>query len=1003
MKHVNSQMQSKRELVNPIHNWIRIFIVSVIILLSSAFWINVKAQTRVISGKVTSGEDNSALPGVNVIIKGTSTGSVTDAEGNYKLEIPEGTVVLVFSSVGYVTEEVSITNESELNMVMAPDVTALDEIVVVGYGTQRKGDITGAISSVTSKDIHELPVVDVGNALQGRAAGVVSLASGTRPGEGVTIRIRGRRSLTANNDPLFVVDGIPYEGNINDINPRDIKSVEVLKDASATAIYGSRGANGVILITTTRGGDMPTTVTYNGYYGVTSPIGKPDMMTGAEFYQLKVDGGRAITDAEQTAFDSGVSTDWIDLIISNGFRTSHQIGVRGGNAKTAFALSANFFKEGGVIKTQDFTRSTFRINLDHNINNFIKVGTSTQLSDQTQNVGSNVYHSAVTASPLAEPYDKDGNLIYQPASDPLRWNPLADYVDGAYVDERTRLRVFSNIFAVIDFTKDLNYRMNYGIDYQKYRRGLFQGSLSSGRQYADPRALKAHRSTRVMTFENILTYDKQFNEDHNLNITGLFSVQESASESTGLDIEGLPYEHQLFHNLGTAKTIRSYGSGLEEWGIMSFMGRINYGFKEKYLLTVTARYDGSSRLAEKNKWGFFPSAAAMWKISSEEFMQNQGVFSDLRLRVSYGVTGNTGIDPYQTRGSLARTAYSFGNVSGFGFRPAEIANPDLRWESSATFNVGLDFGFGTAVAGSFEVYQTNTSDLLLERQIPASSGFESVLTNVGETQNTGWELSLNASVINNQNFNWSIDLNLFGNKEKIIDLYGDKKDDVGNRWFIGQPLTVWYDYKKIGIWQLDEEDEATRYQVTPGVIKVEDVPDENGNIDYLINQNDRQILGSNIPKVNLGFGSRMEFYNFEFSFLLFGVFGHTIYNSYEVELSTLQGRYNNLDVDYWTPDNPTNDHPKADGSRERPLYGSTRGYMKGDFLKVKNIQLAYSLPKDALSKIGIKSARVYVNADSPVIFSQVTNNGLDPEIYNGRIVSDTPSVKMYSLGIDFGF
>jgi TonB-linked SusC/RagA family outer membrane protein len=1002
MKHVFLRMMSKRMLKGQLSNWSKAIMTAVIIM-SSSFWVSVNAQTRMISGNVTSGDDNSALPGVNVVIKGTSSGTVTDLEGNYDLEIPQGTVVLVFSSVGYVTEEVNITNETIMNMVMTTDVTALEEIVVVGYGTQRKGDVTGAISSVTSKDIQELPVTDAGQALQGRAAGVVALSAGTRPGDGVTIRVRGRRSLTADNNPLFVVDGIPYEGNINDINPRDIKSMEVLKDASATAIYGSRGANGVILITTTRGGDMPTTVSYNGFYGLTTPLGKPDMMTGPEFYQLKVDGGRAITTAEQDAFDAGVSTDWIDLVVSNGYRQSHQVGVRGGNAKTAFALSANYFSEEGVIKTQDFTRATFRINVDHKVSDFLKIGTSTQLSDQTQNLGTNNYNNAITASPLAEPYDEEGNLIYQPASDPLRWNPLADYVDGVYEDERTRLRVFTNIFAEIDFTKDFSYRMNYGIDYQKYRRGLFQGSLSSGRQYADPRAAKEHESNNVMTFENILTYDKQINEDHNLKVTGLFSVQESTFESTGIDVEGLPYEHQLFHNLGTAETVLGFGSDLREWGIMSFMGRINYSLKDRYLLTVTGRYDGSSRLAEGKKWGFFPSAALMWKINSEEFMQSQGVFSDLRLRASYGVTGNTGIQPYQTQGGLARTTYSFAGSSGFGFRPSAIANPDLRWESSATTNIGLDFGFGTAIAGSIEFYTTNTTDLLLERQIPASSGFESVITNVGETQNTGWEFSINAQLMDRQNFSWSMDLNLFGNKEKIIDLYGDKTDDIGNRWFIGEPLSVWYDYKKIGIWQLDEEDEATRYQVTPGVIKVEDVPDENGDIDYLINQDDRQILGSNIPEVTLGVGSRMEFYNFEFSFLLFGVFGHTIYNDFEVGMSTLQGRYNNLDVDYWTPDNPTNVHPMADGSRENPLYGSTRGYMKGDFLKVRNIQLAYNLPKDALSKVGIKSARIYLNADTPFVFSDVTNNGLDPEIYDGNIDRDTPSVKMYSLGLDFNF
>ncbi|WP_347838751.1 TonB-dependent receptor [uncultured Draconibacterium sp.] len=955
-----------------------------------------------ITGKVID-ESGEPLPGVSVFVKGTTTGTVTGIDGDYTLGgVPEQST-LVFSYIGMITQEIAITNQSSVNVTLQADAIGLEEVIAIGYGTEQRGSITGAISSVSTDDIQEMPVTSAGNALQGRAAGVVALQNGSRPGDGVTIRVRGRRSLTADNNPLFVVDGIPYSGNINDINPKDIKSMEVLKDASATAIYGSRGANGVILITTTRGGDMPTTVSYNGYYGVTSPLGEPTMMTGPEFYQLKVDGGYSITDADQNAFERGVSTDWADLVISNGYKQSHQVGVRGGNAKTAFAMSVNYYNEQGIIETQDFTRKTFRLNIDHKISDRVRVGTSTQISDKLKNVGTNGYGSALAASPLAEPYDEEGNIIYQPASDPLRWNPLADYVDGAVINEEDDFRVFANIFGEIDITKDLNYRMNYGVDYQKNRDGLFQGSLSSSRQYSSPRARKIHANELVTTFENILTYVKDINENHSIKATGLFSVQESSWEETRLDVEDLPYEHQLFHNLGTAETVREYDSNLSEWGIMSFMGRINYSLKDKYLLTLTGRYDGSSRLAEGNKWGFFPSAAALWKVSNESFMQNQSLFSDLRLRASYGVTGNTGIDPYQTRGGLSRTTYSFAGGSGFGYRPQDIANPELQWESSATFNIGVDFGIGQSIAGSFEIYQTNTTDLLLERKLPITSGFDNIMTNVGETQNQGWEFSLNARLVDKKDFTWSADLNLFGNTEKIVDLYGDKTDDVGNRWFIGESLTVWYDYEKLGIWQLGEEDAAAVYQATPGEIKVKDVPDENGEIDNIINQDDRQILGSNIPTMTLGLGSRMEYKDFELSFLLFGSFGQMIYNQFEVNNSTLQGRYNNLAVDYWTTDNPTNDHPKADGTREGPRFGSTRGYQKGDFLKVKNIQLGYNLPKNTLSKIGVKAMKIYINADTPLVFSRLSKNGIDPESYDGNIGADTPDIKMYSLGVNIDF
>ena len=957
--------------------------------------INYATGQKTVTGTVTS-EDGMPMPGVTVVVKGTTVGTITDQAGQYTVTLPEGNDVLVFSFIGMKPQEISVGNQSTINVGMHSDVIGLEEVVAIGYGTERRGNITGAISSVSRQEIQELPVIDAGSALQGRAAGVMALSSGSRPGEGVTIRIRGRRSLTATNDPLYVVDGIPYEGNINDINPRDIQSMEVLKDASATAIYGSRGANGVILITTTRGGNYPTTVSYNGYYGITTPLGKPDMMNGAQYTRLKEVGGRPFTAAEEDAIARGVSTDWIDLVVENGFQQSHQVGVRGGNQKTAFSLAANLFQEQAVIKTQEFTRKTLRLNLDHSISDRIRVGTSTHLSDQLQDYGSNIYGTAVNISPLAEPYE-NGELVYQPGADPLLFNPLADFVENAVVDDRTRLRVFSNIYAEIDISNSLSYRMNYGSDYQKYRRGLFQASLSTARQFSTPRALKQHEDNFTYTFENILNFTKQLNENHEIRATGLFSVQESNYEMTIIDVEDLPYEHQLFHNMETAGTILDYDSDLRKWGIMSFMGRLNYDFMSRYLLTLTGRYDGSSRLSQGKKWGFFPSVAVLWRISNENFMANQGIFSDLRLRASYGVTGNTGIDPYQTRGGLDRTNYSFGAGSGFGYRPGTFANPDLRWESSATANLGVDFGLGENIAGSVEVYQTNTTDLLLERKIPITSGFDNVMENIGETRNRGWEVSLAGRLVSTNDFTWSANLILFGNREEIIDLYGNQADDIGNQWFIGEPLSVWYDYDKIGIWQLDEAAQAAVYQAVPGQIKIRDVvPDDR------INEEDRVILGTNIPKATLGLGSRLMYKNFEFSFLLLGIFGQTIYNQFEVNHATLQGRYNNLNVDFWTEDNPTNNHPKPDGSREYPLYTSSRGYAPGDFVKVKNMQLAYNLPTRTLSNAGIKSMKIYINADSPFIFSNLSSN-LDPEAYDGVIRSETPSIKMFSVGLNVDF
>ncbi|MEX0770695.1 MAG: TonB-dependent receptor [Balneolaceae bacterium] len=957
-----------------------------------------QAQNHTVSGTIISSADGEALPGVNIAVKGTTTGTTTNIDGEYSLTTSSANDTLVYSYIGYETLEEPINGRSTIDIALVPRAIEGEELVVVGYGAVQRRDITGSVTSVSTQDIQEVPVSDAGQALQGRAAGVVALSAGNRPGEGVTIRIRGRRSLTASNDPLFVVDGIPLEGNIDDINPRDIESMEVLKDASATAIYGSRGANGVILVTTRRGGNHATTVSYSGHTGISQVLGTPDMMSGPEFARMKELSGRDFTPSEQDAIQRGVSTDWVDLLLDEGYQHNHQLSIQGGNESTQFAVSGNFFFEQGVISNQDFNRNTFRVNLDHSISDRFRIGTSTQISNQVQNWGSNPYGQALATNPLAEPFDDEGNLIYRPGADPLIFNPLADLEEGVYLDERTRLRVFSNIFAEYDLLENVNYRMNFGPDFKDYRRGVFQGSLTTARQFGSPYAEKEHNRQLTYTFENILTYTEDIGENHAFDVTGLYSIQSSTEEWSDVSASELPYEHQKFHNIGTGARIEGLGSELEEWGIMSFMGRLNYRLMDRYLLTITGRYDGSSRLAEGNKWGFFPSVALGWRINDEAFMADQTLFSELRLRISYGITGNTAIDPYQTRGGLSRTNYSFSDEAAFGYRPGSIANPELQWEKSATTNIGIDFGlWEDRVAGSVELYETHTTDLLLERNIPITSGFNSVLENIGETKNRGFEVTLVTRNISNQNFSWTTNANFFGNREEILDLYGTGVDDIGNEWFIGEPLTVWYDYDKLGIWQQNEADQSDQFDLEPGQIKVRDI-----NGDGRINEQDRVVLGSDMPNLSLGLGNRFRYKDFDLSVFLFGSFGHMIFNNFRVGNSTMQGRYNNLNIDYWTPDNPTNVHPRPDGTQERPIYGDSRGYMTGDFLKVRNIQFGYNLPATFISKAGIRSARVYVNAETPFVFSNL-ENGVDPEQYGGVIEANVPSTRLYTVGVNINF
>ena len=962
------------------------------------------AQTGSISGTVTSA-DTEPLPGANILIEGTQIGATADAEGQYEISgLDPGTYTVVATFVGYTeqTQEVNVEAGETVtaDFELASSTMAMEEVVAIGYGEQERQDVTGAVSSVSPEEIAEVPVTDIGEALQGRVPGAVALDAGGRPGQGVTIRVRGRRSLTASNDPLYVIDGIPLEGGINAINPNDIESIEVLKDASATAIYGSRGANGVVLVTTSRGGDHGTIVSYSGRAGISEVLGTPDMMTGAEFAELKERAGRTFTPGEQEAIEQGVSTNWPDLLLENGHQQNHHLSVDGGNETTQFAVSGSYFGEGGVIPTQGFERTTVRLNLDHNISDRFRIGTSTQVSDQTQDWGSNPYGTALATNPLAEPYDEDGDLVFQPGADPLIFNPLIDLQGNAFIDERSRFRVFGNLFAEIDILDNLNYRVNFGPDYQDYTRGVFQASRTTARQGGEAYAEKNEEQHFTYTFENILSYEQDLGDIHSLNATGLFSIQESNHEWTDVAASGLPYENQLFHNIGSASTIENTGSRLEDWGLMSFMGRANYQLMDRYLLTVTGRYDGSSRLSDEKKWGFFPSIALGWRISEEPFMGDQNVFSNLRLRVSYGVAGNTSIDPYQTRGSLARTIYSFSSEPGYGYRPGQLANEDLQWETSATTNIGLDFGlWEDRLTGSIEVYQINTSNLLLERNIPITSGFNSVFQNIGETRNRGIEIGISSANFNGPEFIWTTDLVLGSNREEIVSLYGTGENDIGNQWFIGEPLTVWYDYDKVGIWQEDEAEEAASYDQEPGEIHVRDV-----NGDGMINEQDRVITGTDMPLVTASLSNSFSYKGFDLSFLLFGSFGHTIYNNFEVANSTMQGRYNNLDVDYWTPSNPTNEHPRADGSREFPLYSGSRGYMPGDFVKVRNIRLGYDVPSSLLeNNLGLStSMNIYLNVQTPFVFSPL-EGGLDPEQYGGEITSDVPTTRLYTIGVDLLF
>ncbi len=977
------------------------------------------AQGKTVSGKVISAKDNTPLGSVSVTVKGTNTGTVTDEQGNYHLNAPNKNATLVFSYLGYTLQEIQVGSKSTIDIGLQEAAKKLDEVIVVGYGQQKRRDITGAISSVSSKALSEVPVNSPAQALQGRIAGLDAVTTGNQPGSDVTIRIRGNRSFSAGNDPLYVVDGIPLTGGINDINPNDIESIDVLKDASATAIYGSRGANGVILITTRRGKNGPPVVTYDAYVGVVKPLGRVEVFNGEEFAEYKRESRRTSGKYKDSNKDSsdralfepvelasiklGRSTDYQDMIEGNGIQHSHQLGVYGGNETTKYGMSIGYFNNKGIIPIQEFTRYTLRINLDQQLGKRVKVGASILgTSSLRKGFNLNPFDDVLAENPLGVPYDSLGKLIFLPTTDGQRTNPLSELVPGNNVDENKRFRLFTSLYGEVEIARGLKFRLNFGPDLVQNRSGRFIGRYTNDRKGGDPTATNSENFVNSYTLENILTYSKVFKKVHSLNVTGLYSVQTREQDSTGNSVQGVPIESMQYANVGAAPIISGIGSSYEKWSILSYMARVNYVYNGKYLLTLTGRTDGSSRFAPGQKWGYFPSVAVGWNISNENFLEKSKIINSLKLRASYGQTANTGINPYQTLGGLNRTAYAFDNTAAYGYRPSTIPNPGLKWESTASLNIGADFSIlNNRVTGAVEWYQQNTHDLLLQRQLPITSGFANILENIGSTQNKGVEVSLssiNVQPEGKDGFTWSTDLNFSHNTEEIVELYGGKKDDIGSRWFIGHPLRVIYDYEKIGIWQLSDKALAASYGgQKPGQIRVKD-QDNNGKIDA----NDRVILGSDVPKLTGGLTNRFGFKGFDLSIFVFARLGSKITSGFhDGGWTQFQGRYNNLKVDYWTEQNPTNKYPRPDENSENPIYKSTIRYFDGSFVKIRNINFGYSIPESSLRKIRFQSLRIYLSAQQPLIFApyRQKEKGIDPE----NTSASTPASAIYSFGFNAKF
>ena len=1029
----------------------RLYMLMIGLLFMLGSVIEANAQNQV-SGQVSDDEGNS-LPGVNVLVKGTSQGTVTDVDGRYTLPVPGSESVLQFSFIGYVTEEVEVGTRSTINISLSPDIKTLSEIVVVGYGTQRREAVTGSVASITGEVLRDVPSTNITQSLQGRLPGVEMTQTNTKPGAEMQIRIRGVRSLTASNNPLIVLDGIPFGGSINDIDPNSIKSIDILKDASATAIYGSRGANGVILVTTNRGQKgQQAKVSYNAYYGAKEVFSKYPMMNGPQFAKLREEAMRTVDELGRGSRygasndeNENANTDWQDLLYRTGRINSHDLSISNGTENGNYVIGFGYLNDEAVIPTQGYDRLSLRAALDQEVGNYFRFGLSSNNSYGFSTGNQVGIGDALGSSPLASPYDENGMLkratfasqdVYK-----VWTRESIESVEDVWLSESKSLGTYNNIYGEVEapWIKGLKYRLNVGLNYRQSNGGSYTGrGVTSATNPNEPSSATVSNShTTSWAIENILSYDRIIANRHELNVVALYSAEENRYNRSQVSVRDIPYDNFQYYNLG-------YGEG--EWtinpndqhyrvnGLVSWMGRVMYTYDDRYMMTATLRSDGASVLATGNKWHTYPAVSVGWNLSKESFMQNITPVEMLKLRVGYGVTSNQAIDPFTTFGRLNPRFYNFGeNEDNYrtGFYYAELPNDYLGWEFTNTWNFGLDFELLSGrLSGSVEYYKQHTKDLLLEVALPQTSGVDNYLANVGETENKGFEISLNGRIIENAGgFSWDAGINLYTNKNKLLSLASGQERNEGNWWFVGHPVNVIYDYKRIGIWQ--EEDPHLGI-LEPGgnvgMIKVEYTGDRNsdGTPVRAIGAADRQVIEFD-PKFQGGFNTRLSYKGLDLSmvgtFRSGGTLISTLHGSSSY-LNLMSGRHNNVNVDYWTPENRGAKYPRPGGvtSADNPKYGNTLAYFNGSYLKVRTITLGYNFSQSNLIRnIGIDQLRVYAMVQNPfVMFSPYhKESGMDPEPNSfgneNQAVTDqirqrlpivgtnTPATRNYLIGLNLTF
>lgn len=965
---------------------------------------------KTITGTVIDLENGEPLPGVNVVVKSTTTGTVTDVDGNYRLTVSDEADTLVFSSVGYVSEEIIIGNRTTIDVQMAPDIQSLSEVVVVGYGAVKKEDLTGSVSQVSEEEITAFPVPTADQALRGRVAGVRVTQNSGSPGARTQIQIRGGNSILGSNAPLFVVDGFPLTGGIDFLNPADIASIDILKDASATAIYGSRGANGVVIITTKQGREGEGRINIESYYGIQTVRKRFDLLNARQFAEIANEA--AINDGETPPFDldevGDINTDWQDVIFRPAPIQNHTLGFSGGSEKSQYSISANYFKQEGVVISSGTQKGSLRASLNQEVNDRVTLSTNIALTrSELNNIrGDNrvdgVLSGAWSAPPLLPPYDSAGNFtdVAQFAFSPnILQNPLAFAQVKNQLLETT---ILGNVAADIEIAEGLNLKILGGTEQNLNTFNFYSPSILS----TSPNGNASTSLNRNISYlnENILTFNRTVREVDQFTFTGGFTWQQFTGRYNTSSGSGFPNDVLQNNNLGAAEITNPNTSFISEWTLLSWLGRINYTLNDKYLFTASVRADGSSRFGENNKWGVFPSGAFAWRLSDEAFIENLDVFSNLKLRLSYGVTGSTAVDPYQSLNQLSPYRATFGKSDVIGFAPGIIPNPDLRWETTAQFDAGLDMGFmNERLRITMDYYRKNTNDLLLEARLPPSLGFTTITRNLGEIQNTGFELGIGYDVLVNE-FKWDLFGQLSANRNEVVNIGG--VDILGDGLNIplsapinlareGEPLGVFYGF-------------------------VEDGLDENGRIQYRdlepdgeITIADKTIIGSPYPDFIYSLNSNFSFRNFALNVFFEGVSGNdivfatagTLANSFRSGENQLVDVYYN----HWTPENPDPNAEYPIISQTNTFEVSDRFIEDGSYLRLKNIRLSYNLPVSGLDINWVRSLQLYVSGQNLLTFTNYP--GLDPEVNTRGQTGDLrigideksyPSTKIYTFGIKVG-